>query len=402
MRICLVSREYPPEFLVGGIGTYTSHVGRALAGRGHEVHVVTETAGGKVVGTQDGVVVHRLPRPSGRLKELRLLARSRAVAGEVRSIGGLDVVQACEYAAEGYHLAGRSGTPLVTRLATPRFLIDEIEGRKDLRARLVQDRLERTQTIRSRAVISSTKALAARVGRAWGMDVSSIRVVPNALDIAHVRKLGEATSRGGPPSGSPYVVYFGRLEERKGVHLLAAALAPILGERRDLHVVMAGADRPYAGGSMRGFVEETLRDYRDRVVIHDLLPPDRLLPIVAGATVAILPSLWEAFGFVVLEAMALSVPVLATSGSGFAEIVEDGRSGILVPPGDAGAIETRLRALLADAGERGRLAAGGAARAEEFDTSRICERLEAVYDGLVLRESRSGAVSRGAARGKAT
>ena len=382
LNICLVSREYPPDSLVGGIGTYTHHIARALANRGHETHVVAETDKEPSVRLENGVIVHRLARPKGALKEIRLLRRARAVEAEVRSIGRLDVVQACEYCAEGYYLARGRIAPLVTRLATPLFLVNEIEGRHSLRGMLLAYRLERLQTVRSDLVIASTRALAERVCRAWRLPPSHVSIVPNGLDLAHVRTVADGRRETPPPPGSRYLIYFGRLEERKGVHLLANALSWVMRDHPDLWAVFAGANRPFRGGSMRDFIETQLKDVRDRVVIRDLLPPARLLPLLAGASVAVLPSLWEAFGFVCLEAMALGVPVVATAGSGFAEIIEDGISGILVSPGDATLLGGRLDSLLHSPEELRGLGERGRQRAEHFDVSRICERLERLYASL--------------------
>jgi len=378
VNIALVSREYPPETLVGGIGTYTHHVARALAGRGHTVHVITETAAGAADSLEQGVVVHRLPRSRAPIRELRGRARAGAVARTVDAIRPLDVVQACEYAAEGLVVARQKRVPLITRLATPRFVIDEIEGRSSVRGKVFADRYEREQTLRSRAVISSTHALAQRVGQAWGIPAGGIDVIPNALNLAGLRQLAGGARREPPPAGSPYVIYFGRLEERKGVPVLAEAMRAILRERKDLHLVLAGAER--SAGTVGGEVRARLSEAEGRVHLTGLLPPASLLPLVAGATLAVLPSLWEAFGFVVLEAMALGVPVVATSGSGFAEIVQDGVSGRLVPPGDAAALEMGVRALLGDETLRRRLGNGARHRAEQFDTGRVCERLEALYE----------------------
>jgi glycogen synthase len=103
----------------------------------------------------------------------------------------------------------------------------------------------------------------------------------------------------------------------------------------------------------------------------------------------VLPSHWEAFGFVALEALALGRPVIASSGSGFAEIIEDGDSGWLVPPRDAGALRDALGERLADPDGLRRASEGARARAELFRSDRLASLLLDVY-GRVLTPRSEG------------
>jgi glycogen(starch) synthase len=100
---------------------------------------------------------------------------------------------------------------------------------------------------------------------------------------------------------------------------------------------------------------------------------------------AVFPSLWEAFGFVCVEAMALGCPVLASSGSGFEEIIVDGTSGYLVPPGNAEILSDKMIRILEDPEGRTRVGAGARARSADFDVSRIIPDLVRYYETIRRR-----------------
>jgi glycosyltransferase involved in cell wall biosynthesis len=104
-------------------------------------------------------------------------------------------------------------------------------------------------------------------------------------------------------------------------------------------------------------------------------------------SVAVAPSVWpEPFGVVVLEAMTCGRPVIASRAGGLAEIVIDGETGLLVPPGDSRALATALRQLLTDQDLRQKMGLAGKHRAEEFRASAIVPRVEEVYRSLLTKE----------------
>jgi glycogen(starch) synthase len=94
--------------------------------------------------------------------------------------------------------------------------------------------------------------------------------------------------------------------------------------------------------------------------------------------VVLLPSLWESFGYVAVESMALARPVIASAAGGLADIVEDGRSGRLVAPGDSAALGAALDDWLRDGDARARVGAQAIERAEAFATEHVVERIEEV------------------------
>ena len=383
MRICLVSREYPPETHIGGIASYTHKTASALARLGHEVHVVTSAWKPGATYVENGVTVHRFEEPRVKPRELQALAHARLVHATIAAIPGrFDVVQACEWGGEAfwYALVPRRAAPLVTRLATPLFLVEQLNqnSRYGLRG-LVFRFMERAQTRRSDGVISPTRALADIVCRGWHMAASRVTVVPTGMTV-----LPEDTGLGGhlpeQLQGADYLLYFGRLEERKGVQVLGAALPTVLAANPKLKAVFVGDDLSYRGGSMRDAIRVMNAEYADRLVFLPRMPQSELFPILRAARLVVLPSLWENLANTCLEAMQLARPVIATRRCGFEEVIQDGESGFLVEPGDAKDLSDAMIRALADSDLLERVGAQGRRRVGDFAIDAMAQRLADYYE----------------------
>jgi glycosyltransferase involved in cell wall biosynthesis len=168
-----------------------------------------------------------------------------------------------------------------------------------------------------------------------------------------------------------------RLTEQKGVIYGIRGFAQIADEVPEAHYVIAG------DGILRDGLEAevTAQGLEDRV--HFLGWRSDAHGIIAALDLLLAPSLWEGFGLVFLEAMALSVPVLSTQVSAIPEVVVDGETGWLVPPQDANALAAALfkalsdPAVLRERGENGRCRL-----LEQFTTGAMVERTLAVYHSL--------------------
>lgn len=396
MNVCLVSREYPSDDHAGGIGTYTEKTAKALAGMGVRVDVITESVGGPSTTVEDGVTVHRLRHT--RASQLRSLVRSRAVARAIERLPVRpDIVQACEYGAEAFWYSFRkpAGTRLVTRLATPSFLVRRLNRHTNVassRRRIYVEWMERVQAARSDGVIAITHALADVVCAEWPLPRSRVSVIKTGVDFAR-RHGGQATTFDPGLSGHEYLLYFGRLEERKGVHVLAQALPRVLAAHPGLHVVFAGASVPYGGAPMQSFVERCTRQSADRVHFFPRLPQRAVHSLLSNALFALVPSLWEGLGNVALEALDMGKPVVATRHSGLAEIVEDRRSGLLVEPGDVDDLAGAILTLLDDRALLRRLAAGAKSRAREFELTKAAGDLLVFYHRMLRGKGEPAAQS---------
>jgi glycosyltransferase involved in cell wall biosynthesis len=198
---------------------------------------------------------------------------------------------------------------------------------------------------RAAAVVAGSRALA---DDARALGAHDVRIVPTGVDIpADVV----------PPDEPPHVLYVGRLSEEKGVLELAAAA-------RDLPLVVAGAG--HLASRVPGLVGP--------------VPPRELGGYYDRASVVAVPSRREGYGLTAREAMAHGRPVVASAVGGLLEAIDDGVTGVLVPPRDVAALREALEDLLVDAAKRKRL--GAAARAyavEHFSREAEVEALLAVY-----------------------
>ena len=376
MRVVLVSPEYSAD--AGGIGTNTSVTARALAQLGLATWVVTRGSGG--VTHEGGITVVRLRHRRSPFHSVRMLlglfSRHRIAVTTARLHP--DVVQAPEWDAEAWWVARRGVIPVVTRLATPTYLVEELNHGHSRWASALTRYLERDQARRSAAVFAPTRAIAKRVGDDWGL--SDVRVIPNAVDIAEVERLGASE----PPVGLPCrsLVFIGRLERRKGIQTLGAALPRVLAAHPDVHAFAIGRDLGAHGGAAGDDFRRAVRPVAERVHLLGELPRAAALAVVARADVVVLPSLWESFGYVCVEAMALGRPVVASRTGGFAEMVDEGRTGWLVTPGDADELAEALVEAFADGARLEAFGAAGRRRAMEWDADRVVGQIVELYEAV--------------------
>jgi glycosyltransferase involved in cell wall biosynthesis len=204
---------------------------------------------------------------------------------------------------------------------------------------------------------------------------------PEQWSSLHVLRTGvqpELYHPNGRPRGSHRVLTVARLVAAKGIDVLLDALGRL--ERRgvpvDADVVGDGPDRERLAARAR----ELGLDGRVRLV--GAASQEHVRELLAGATVFCLPSFSEGVPVVLMEAMAAGLPVVATGITGVPELVEEGRSGVLVPPGRADLLADALeRVLEATPAERDAMGAAGRARVEaDFDQARSAERLLALLD----------------------
>jgi glycogen(starch) synthase len=237
---------------------------------------------------------------------------------------------------------------------------------------------------RADALITCSAAMRAEVTHLF--EVTDIAVIHNGIEPRGWRPspaaVRAARSRFAV-DGSPVVVYFGRLEWEKGVHDLLAALPRVRRAFPGTRLVIAGQGRQASA-----LVEQSRKlRVRRSVDFVGHLPDRSLVALLAAADVVVLPSRYEPFGIVALEAAAAGAPLVASTAGGLAELVVDGETGLSVTPGDVDGIAGAVRAVLTDPGGAARRARAAKARlGTEFDWHRIAEQTVEVYRSTEVRD----------------
>jgi glycosyltransferase involved in cell wall biosynthesis len=150
-------------------------------------------------------------------------------------------------------------------------------------------------------------------------------------------------------AGKRYVLFVGRFQLHKGVHIFAQALPRFLVRHPDAHVVFVGRDMETSlSPSMAAFARTHCGPSASRLVMIDNLPHRQLYPIVAAARLVVLPSLVDNLPNACLEAMGLGRPVIGTMGASFDELIADGVNGFLVRPNDPEGLSEKMIAAWAD------------------------------------------------------
>jgi len=263
-------------------------------------------------------------------------------------------------------------------VATEHIQFPARSRREDARKRLLAPLVDRT--------VAVSRAIALDLSKRWGYAASRVVVIPNGVDRGVFRGADPAArargrARLGIDEGSPLVGSVGRLEEQKNFGALVRAAATIRARFPNLHVAIAGEGseagplRAAAGACGLG---ERLR-----------LPGriDDVADFLAALDLFVLPSLWEGMPLSLLEAMAMEAPVVATATPGAEEVLGGVEpAGLLVAPGDDGALSEAMASLLADPARARALGRAGAARVgERYDAAPLFERLVAVYDEVTDR-----------------
>ena len=240
-------------------------------------------------------------------------------------------------------------------------------------------------------LVAATPLERAQMVWLYGADASKVSVVPCGVDLDLFRPIppDEARRALGLPTGRRVILFVGRIEPLKGIETLLRAIALIAPEiprwQEDLSVIIVGG-APGAGVEQTNAELLRLEKLGAELGIEGLVTfqgaqdQETLVYYYSAAEMLVMPSHYESFGMVALEAMACGTPVVASKVGGLAFSVQDGETGFLVPGGDPAALASRIRLLLTDDQLRWRLGQQAAHWARRYAWPAVAEQVLDVYE----------------------
>ncbi|MEJ8278371.1 glycosyltransferase family 4 protein [Pseudonocardia spirodelae] len=392
MRVLMVSWEFPPV-VVGGLGRHVHALSRELVAAGHEVVVLSRAPTGTDAGTHptadvtvDGVRVLRVAEDPPELEFAADLVAWTLAMGHAMLRHALtallpgwrpDVVHAHDWlvAHPSIALADALGVPLVATVHAT-----EAGRHSGWLPGPLNRQVHSTEwwlAQRADEIITCSGAMRAEVAALHDLDPGAVHVVHNGIDPRRWRARSAAPA---PAAGGPRIVFFGRLEYEKGVQDLIAALPGIRRRHRGTRLLVAGT------GTQREMLGERVARHRVKGAVRFLghLPDGELTALLRAADAVVLPSRYEPFGIVALEAAAVGATLVASTAGGLGELVRDGETGLGFAPGDVPGIADAVDRALADpAAARRRARAARARLRTDFSWPVIAAQTARIYAGAV-------------------
>ncbi len=345
----MLTWEFPPR-IIGGISTHVYHLSRALVEKGIPVRVITcdfpKTPAEEII---DGVLVSRVD--SGRVPESNFLlwiyhlnSQMISKTTELFETERFDLIHAHDW------VVGRAAVELKNRLGLP--LISTIHateigrgGSLDGEYRTKVRDIERLLVEQSDGIICCSNYMLDHIQHVLGAVKTKIRVIPNGVEASRF-------NNGHQPQPIPTgvsedrktILYVGRIVREKGIFTLLDAFEKLRKQGKDVSLVLVGE-----GPLKEDLAKEVLRrKLNDRVKLAGFVDEKKLVSLYNSSDAFVLPSHYEPFGMVALEAMASRVPVVVSDVGGLSEIVEDGITGVKVPAYNPSALAEGILRVLED------------------------------------------------------
>lgn len=382
MKLLHVVASYLPAMRYGGTIVSVHGLCRALADRGHDVHVYTTS----VDGPSDSDVPHGQPVDIDGVKvwyfkssSLRRIYWAPALGDALaQNVSSFDVVHTHAiflwplWAAA--RAARKAGVPYVV---SPRGMLERelVAERSALLKGLWIAAIER-HNLEGAAALHITSRREAEQAEAFGFRLPPMREIPNGVTLEARHANGVTPPIDAVISGEPYVLFLGRISWKKGLDRLIGAM-PRLGAR----LVIAGNDDENYLPVLEGIADRL--GVRHRITFTGPVHGADKVSLLRHAEVTVLPSYSENFGNVVIEAMAEACPVVVSSAVGIAGVVEATGAGLAVE-GDSPSLASAINGLLADPLTREQMGQRGQrAVREQYSWAVVAEQMERLYESVI-------------------
>jgi glycosyltransferase involved in cell wall biosynthesis len=354
LRIAFTTPEYvTEEYFDGGLANYIHRVAKALAGMGHDIHVLTLSEIDEAKFEHEGVTVHRIAssklwRQLNRLTRYRLattppfLDLSVKIYRKLKWLNSqepLHLVQFPNYSCCGLVSICCLSVPHVLRASSYQPALNHAVGAKRKLNSSMVERLERLQFRLSRHIFTPSRTLQQMLKKEARLP--HVRVIRTPFYIE--TRDWDTSVYDRFLKDKKYLLFFGRFQLHKGFHTLAQALPSFLDQYPDAYVALVGRDMESSlAPSMADYARELCGGSAERLVLLESLPHRQLYPVIAGAHLVVLPSLIENLPNACLEAMGLGKVVIGTVGTSFDELISDGVTGFLISPNNPDALAGKI------------------------------------------------------------
>jgi len=379
LRVALLTREYPPE-VYGGAGVHVTYLARELA------PLVDLTVHCQGADRPDAVAHRPWDLLAGANQALQVVSTDLSMAA---AVGSAQLVHSHTwYANLAGHLASMLyGIPHVMTMHSLEALrpwkAEQLGG-----GYAVSTWCERTAASAAAAVVAVSDGMRADILAAYPeIPAERVWVIRNGIDTSEYRPdpNTDVLERYGIDLARPYVIFVGRITRQKGVPVLLRAASGLIPEAQ-LVLLAGAADTPEQLAEVTELVDG-LRAHRSGVFwIPEMLPKPDVIQLLSHATVFAIPSVYEPLGIVNLEAMACGTAVVGSRTGGIPEVVADGETGLLVPPGEPEPLAEALNVLLRDPDRAEAMGQAGRKRAvSEFGWPAIAAQTADLYAELTTR-----------------
>jgi glycogen synthase len=389
-RILILSWEYPP-IVEGGLARHVRKLSEGLVSRGVAVHVLTRgRASDLPEEVRAGVRVHRMPEPDTP-RDLdafvawvegmneHMLAAGRALCARY----AFDVVHGHDWlvARAAAALAHEARRPYLTTIHATEY--GRHQGWVDKHPQSYIHGVERWMARRAEGVVVCSHYMQGHVADVFGIDEGKAQVIPNGidpLDLAPVDDLADLRARFAAPSDK-LVLLIGRLVYEKGFQIALDALPRVIARLDGVRFLVAGS------GSHEAELKQQARALGlDRHGIFlGWIGDDVLRSLYRIADLCVVPSIYEPFGLVALEAMASGCPCIVADTGGLREVVPNEDVGLRFRSRDPRSLALMMEWVLANPALRFRLVTEASAHVARFDWSDVAQRTDQVYGALARR-----------------
>jgi D-inositol-3-phosphate glycosyltransferase len=374
----------------GGMNVYIRQLSHEMGRRAHTMDIFTrrtdpDTPEVTVIDERTRVIQIDAGAPGAEKASLRRVLpgfRDGVLAFQRRDGRTYDLVHS------HYWLSGWVGQTLKTEWQVPHVImfhtLGEVKNRHHLTEREPNHRIDGERLVAHGVdrVICASQGEKEMITAHYGVSPQKVTVVPCGVDTEVFRPLDKAITRRelGLPAKEQVVLFVGRIEPLKGIDLLLRAVSHLDGRFRVL--VIGGDGKDIARKSELAALSAELR-IAGKVTFLDAVPHDDLPLYYNAADICVVPSYYESFGLVAVEAMACGVPVIASRVGGLKETVQDGQTGYLIPWLCPEPFAERLELLLNNEPLRRSLGREARVAAERYHWSEVAARVEDVYHDLV-------------------